>query len=289
MEMPVVLQIIAASMLGGVLSVLAAALVMLGILPTRLLGYAVSFSIGILLTTANLHLLPEALESGLSPDQVFPIFLAGILGFFFLEKFAIWRHVHGNEEDEVGERKGEKPISTEEHEAHCNDHTHAHHHHHFADMNGGMGLSIIIGNTLHVMTDGLLIAAAFLLSPSLGWATTFAIVAHEVPREAGDFAILLSAGWSRSKAVYWSVVSSLFSVFSAVAGFYALAHMQKWVPYLITVAAASFMYIAISDLMPRLKRDRSTFFWHGLMIALGIVISVVSLYASHEHAMPHAH
>jgi zinc and cadmium transporter len=91
---PLLPQIVVACLLGGLLSVAAASLVMFGV-PKKWLGFTVSFSTGLLLATATLHLLPEALESGLTPHEVFPLLLAGILGFFALEKFALWRHTHG--------------------------------------------------------------------------------------------------------------------------------------------------------------------------------------------------
>jgi zinc and cadmium transporter len=261
MSLPLLLQIVLACIAGGLLSLLAAALVLFG-LPRKWLQYAVSFSIGVLLATSMLHLLPEALELGLTPHEVFPFLLAGILGFFALEKFAIWRHAHGNDNHTGSEA--------------CEDHTHDHHHPH-----GGEAVAILVGDGFHNFTDGLLIAAAFLADPALGWATTLAVVAHEVPQEAGDFAILLAAGWQRAKALFWNGVSSLASLAGGIVGYLSLERAQEWVPYIITVAAASFTYIAIADLMPRLKREQSGIAWHGLMLAAGIAIVVFG--SGHSH------
>lgn len=262
-DVPLFLQITLACLLGGLLSVTAAALVMFG-LPRKLLSFAVSFSIGVLLATSMLHLLPEALESGLTPHEAFPILLAGILGFFALEKFAIWRHSHG---------------ASDEHpdEAGCEDHTHCHHH----GPEGGETISILVGDAFHNFTDGLLIAAAFISDPTLGWATTFAIVAHEVPQEAGDFAILLAAGWQRARALFWNGISSLASLVGGVIGYFALEHALEWVPHIVTLAAASFLYIAIADLMPRLKREQKAIGWHSLLLAAGIAIVVYG--SRHAH------
>jgi zinc and cadmium transporter len=267
MNAPLLLQIILASLLGGLLSMAAAALVMFG-LPRRWLGFTVSFSTGLLLATATLHLLPEALESGLTPHEVFPILLAGILGFFALEKFALWRHVHAGSGD----------TDTHQGDQQCDDHTHSHHH-----LHGGQGetLSILVGDGFHNFTDGLLIAAAFLADPALGWAATIAIIAHEVPQEAGDFAILLAAGWQRGRALFWNGVSSLTAVAGGVIGYVALENALQWVPHILTIAAASFLYIAVADLMPRLKRDNSAIGWHGLLLAAGIAVVVYG--SSHSH------
>jgi len=265
MTAPLLLQIALACVAGGLLSVAAAALVMFG-LPKRWLGFTVSFSTGLLLATATLHLLPEALESGLTPHEVFPLLLAGILGFFALEKFALWRHAHGA------------------HDAHpddhvCEDHTHGHHHLH-AEQHGE-AVSILVGDGFHNFTDGLLIAAAFLADPTIGWATTLAIIAHEVPQEAGDFAILLAAGWKRGRALFWNGVSSLAALVGGVIGYFALERALDWVPHILTIAAASFLYIAVADLMPRLKREHTAVGWHGLLLAAGI--AVVVLGSAHSH------
>lgn len=262
MTLPLLTQIVAGCLLGGLLSVFAAALVMFG-LPRRWLGYTVSFSTGILLATATLHLMPEVLESGLTPHEAFPLLLAGILGFFALEKFALWRHAHGNDAHPDADQ--------------CEDHTHSHHHMRLDDGT----LSILVGDGFHNFTDGLLIAAAFLADPKLGWATTLAIIAHEVPQEAGDFAILLAAGWQRARALFWNGVSSLASLFGGVIGYWALERALEWVPHILTLAAASFLYIAVADLMPRLKREQQGLGWHGLLLAAGIAIVVFS--STHSH------
>ncbi len=256
------LQIALACLAGGVLSVAAAALVMFG-LPRRWLGFTVSFSTGLLLATATLHLLPEAFEAGLSPHEVFPLLLAGILGFFALEKFALWRHAHGTPDAHA-------------HQHACENHTHTHHHGH-----GGETVSILVGDAFHNFTDGLLIAAAFLADPALGWAATLAIIAHEVPQEAGDFAILLAAGWQRGRALFWNAFSSLAALLGGVVGYFALERALEWIPHILTIAAASFLYIAVADLMPRLKREQEAVLWHGLLLAAGIAL--VAFGSAHNH------
>ena len=213
MQAPLLLQIILACVLGGLLSVLAAALVMFG-LPRKWLTFTVSFSTGLLLAMATLHLLPEAMESGLTPREVFSLLLGGILAFFLLEKYALWRHSHGG--------TGEADLHQGAQQ--CDDHTHSHHHHHTGGDQGGTFL-ILVGDGFHNFTDGLLIAAAFLADPVLGWSTTFAIIAHEVPQEAGDFAILLAAGWKRSRALFWNAASSLTAVAGGIIGYFAFDNL----------------------------------------------------------------
>jgi zinc and cadmium transporter len=270
MQTPLFLQIVLACLLGGLLSVAAAALVMFG-LPRKYLTFTVSFSTGLLLATATLNLLPEALESGLSPHRLFPLLLGGLLTFFMLEKLALWRHTHGGTGD----------TDTHHGDQQCNDHTHSHHHLHGADNEHSETLLILIGDGFHNFTDGLLIAAAFLADPVLGWSTTFAIIAHEVPQEAGDFAILLAAGWKRGRALFWNGVSSLAAVGGGILGYFALDSARDWIPIIITIAASSFLYIAIADLMPRLKRETQSVGWHGLLLAAGI--AAVAFGNAHAH------
>lgn len=267
MSLPLLFQIVLACLLGGVLSIGAAALIMFG-LPRKWLALTVSFSTGLLLAMAMLHLLPEALEMGLTPHQVFPLLLGGILGFFALEKFALWRHAHHGMGD-LDSHKGDLQ---------CTDHTHAHHHAHEAH---GETVLILIGDSFHNFTDGLLLAAAFLADPALGWTTTFAIIAHEVPQEAGDFAILLGAGWKKSRALFWNGISSLTAIAGGIVGYYALDNSREWIPVIITIAASSFLYVAIADLMPRLKRETTSVGWHSLLLAAGIAF--VAFGSVHSH------
>lgn len=265
MSQPLLLQIVLACLLGGVLSVAAAALIMFG-LPRKWLAFTVSFSTGLLLAMALLHLLPEAQELGLTPHQVYPLLLGGILSFFVLEKFALWRHAH----------HGPGDIDAHQGDHQCTDHTHSHHHERH-----GETLAILVGDSFHNFTDGLLIAAAFLASPTLGWSTTLAIIAHEVPQEAGDFAILLSAGWKRSRALFWNGVSSLTAIAGGIVGYLALDNARDWIPIIITIAASSFLYVAIADLMPRLKRETTSVGWHSILLAAGI--AVVAFGSAHSH------
>lgn len=267
MSLPLLVQIILACLLGGVLSIGAAALIMFG-LPRKWLPLTVSFSTGLLLATAMLNLLPEALELGLSPHQAFPLLLAGILGFFTLEKAALWRHAH----------HGAGDLDTLQNDQQCTDHTHSHHHVHGESSETFL---ILIGDGFHNFTDGLLIAASFLVSPVLGWSTTLAIITHEVPQEAGDFAILLAAGWKRGRALFWNGVSSLTAIAGGICGYLALDNARSAIPYIIIIAASSFIYVAIADLMPRLKRETTSVGWHSLLLAAGVAVVVFGTTHSH--------
>ena len=212
--------IILATLAGGVLSVAAAALLSLTLLG-RVASRMTSFSVGVLLAAALINLLPEALET-LKPDVVGGTLLAGLLTFFVLEKLALWRHDHSQE----------------------------------ASTSSPAGLMIVLGDGVHNFADGVLIAAAFLQSPALGVTTAIAVIAHEVPQEVGDFMILLDSGYSKRRALLLNTLSSLAAVAGGVLGWLALSHASGVVPYVLCVAAASFLYVAVADLMPALQRFR---------------------------------
>lgn len=145
---------------------------------------------------------------------------------------------------------------------------------------------IVLGDGLHNFVDGVLIAAAFLADPALGWATAVAILAHELPQEIGDFMVLLSAGVSKSRALVLNALSGGAMVLGGVAGWLALGGARAAVPYVIVVAAASFIYIAVADLVPELHRHRRFKDAAGqLMLLLAGVATVhgVGLFAHHSH------
>jgi zinc and cadmium transporter len=234
--------IVLASLAGGVLSVGAAACAL--VLHAKWIPMLVSFAIGTLLGAAFLDVIPHAFAEG-DPGAVGAAILAGILGFFLLEKLLLWRHSH-----EHGE--GEEP-------AHHHEHTRA-------------GALIVVGDTVHNFVDGVLIAAAFLQSAELGLVTAIAIVAHEIPQEVGDFLILLHSGYSRAKALAMNLLSSLATVIGGVTGYFALQAVQQYEAMLLGFVAASMIYVAVADLIPGLHRrpelrDTAS---QALLIALGI-------------------
>ena len=214
----------------GLSSVLIAASLSLGVL-AKLVDRMVSISVGILLATALLHSLPEAFEMpGIDAHVLFGVLLAGLLGFFLLEKVALLRHSHHHEGD-----------------------GHDHHHGHDAE-EAGSGWMILIGDGLHNFVDGVLIAAAFMVDFEVGMFTAIAIVAHEIPQEIGDFIVLINAGFSRMRALLYNIVSGALSVLGGVLGYYFLEKANTAMPYLLVIASSGFIYIAVSDLIPQMHR-----------------------------------
>jgi len=231
-----------AGSLGGVL-VASALLLFNDRLRVKLVPWLVSYAVGTLLGVALLVLLPEALAH-LSPKVVLGWLLAGIMLFFLLEKLVLWRHCH-----------------THECEAH-----------------GMAAPLVIIGDAFHNFLDGVVIGTAVRTSIPLGVSTALAVATHEIPQELGDMAILLNAGYSRRKALVLNLVSGASAVVGAVLAVFAL----EWVPhvneYVLSVAAASFLYIAMADLIPDLHRGRiDSTTLRQLVLALGGIGTVVAL------------
>jgi len=241
--------ILAASFAGGTLSAALAAVSLL--LRASWIPMLVSFAIGALLGAAFLEVIPHAFEHG-SPHQAAIAILAGIFGFFVLEKLLLWRHCH-TENCEVHDPHGQ--------EARGGAHDH-----------GRSGLLIIVGDTVHNFVDGLLIAAAFLQSTELGVISAIAIIAHEIPQEVGDFVILLHSGYSKGRALAFNLLSSLATLVGALLAYVALGQVQSAVPVLLALAAASMIYVAVADLIPGLHKRpeiRATV-QQVLLIAAGI-------------------
>lgn len=251
------LHIVVAALAGGVLSTLAAAATLR--MQSTWIPRFVSFAVGALLGAVFLELLPHALESG-QPPQVMLTVLIGLLAFFLLEKLVLWRHAHGH--DAHSDERDET------------EHDHALHRAPAVGDGGRSGLMILIGNGVHNFCDGIVIAAAFIADDALGVATTLAIVAHAVPQQVGDFAVLLHSGFARTKAFGYNIAAGAATLVGALAAYIALANMQQVLPIVLAFAAASLLYVAVADLIPSLHRRSEPLetVKQMLWIALGIAI-----------------
>ena len=243
--MNVLAQTIAAGMLAGFVS-MAIAFFFTIRLSHAWLTRMVSFAAGLMLAIALLDLLPEALKSGMAANDLFTVLLVALIALFALEHKLHTGCRHGA--DSVCTHDLARPIPM-----------------------------ILIGGALHVFTDGLMLGATFLVNPVLAWGMTFAILAHEVPREAGDFALLLTAKWNQRKALVWNAVTRLACVLGAVVGYFALSGAREWVPFVLVIAAANFIYIALTGIMPWLRQGRESFAWQGgFMIAGALLVRIAS-------------
>jgi len=251
--------IVLAALAGGVVATLAAAATLK--LGAAWISRLVSFAVGALLGAVFLELLPHALETGSAPSVMLTV-LIGLLAFFLLEKLVLWRHAHGHEHHASDQEETE--------------HDHALHGHAHAD-GGRSGLMILVGNSVHSFCDGIVIAAAFLADHALGVATTLAFVAHAVPQQVGDFAVLLHSGFPRGKAFAYNVAAGLATLAGALAAYVALGGMTRALPIVLAIAASSLLYVAVADLIPSLHRRAEPLETAKQSIAIGLGLAVIAL------------
>lgn len=252
--MSLLATILIASAAGGLLSVLLASVALN--LKAERIPVMVSFSIGALLGAAFLEILPHSIEYGGRFETVSGVVLAGIFGFFILEKLVLWRHCHTEHCEAHGAPIGER-------------HNHDH---------GRSGLMITIGDTVHNFVDGVMIAAAFLVDVKLGVVTAFAIAAHEVPQELGDFLILLHSGYSKAWALMLNLLSSAAMLLGALLGYFLLAPMQELLSYILALAASGMIYVAVADLIPSLHKRVEL--WHTIHQVILMALGVLTVYAA---------
>lgn len=222
----------------------------------RVIFLLVSFAVGAMLSGALLHLLPRAYTQLQDGALIGGLVLAGVLGFFVLEKFLHWRHHHGMPEDGHAHGPG--------------------HHHHdeapFALMN-------LVGDAVHNLVDGMIIAAAYLVSIPAGLVTTLAVMLHEIPQEIGDFGILVYGGYSPKKALLANFLIGLFAVLGAIVALLIGARVEAFADYLLPITAGAFIYIAGSDLIPELNQRHShtasNAVWQLVMMVLGACVMLL--------------
>jgi zinc and cadmium transporter len=208
----------------------------------RLIPWLVSYAVGALLGVAMLGILPETLET-LSAVHVFATLLAGILLFFILEKLVLWRHCHT----------------------------------HDCEVHDGSVVPVLVGDAVHNFVDGIAIGTAVLTSVPLGVSIALATAAHEIPQEVGDFAILLHAGYTRRRALLLNLISGLSSALGAFIAWMAFSWLPMAKDYILVLAASSFLYVAMADLIPGLHRGRTdaSSLRQILFIGAGVVTALV--------------
>ncbi len=220
-------SILLASFVESIVSFTGGALAIFGVERIkRFTHFVVSFAVGALLGVSLLELIPEAIEMA-GGASVFPWVLGGIIFFFIVEKFFSWYHHHGHE-DEV------RPYA----------------------------YLILWGDFLHNFIDGVILALAFLADPKLGVITTLAVVLHEIPQEIGDFGVLMHAGFSPLRALFYNFLVSLSTIFGALLTYFLGAGLSPALPFALAFIAGNFLYLASTDLIPELHEK--THVWHSL-------------------------
>lgn len=231
------IYIVLGTLMAGMGSVLIAALIARALL-ARFTQHLLSLAAGALLATAFMHLLPEAFESGADIHRLFMTLLVGVLIFFLLDKAELWHHGHEHHHGHAHDHPG-------------HDHGHTHHHGH------GGSWSVLLGDSVHAFGDGVLVAAAYMASLQLGLAASVAVLAHEVPHHIGDLVVLQRQPRQRG-AVFKLMLAGATTVVGGLVG-YSLVDVQPHVlPYLLTIASGSYIYVALADLIPQLQKRLSS-------------------------------
>lgn len=204
----------------------------------KLTSYLVAFAAGVMLTTAFIDLIPEALEKK-TDSNIYLFGLFGVIVFFLIEQAVIWFHHH--------DRMQVKPTA----------------------------YLVLLGDGLHNFFDGLAIAASFIGNPGLGLVTTLAISTHEIPHEIADFSILLHAGMEKKKALFFNFISALTAMLGAILGYYYLSKFAALLPPLLMFSAGIFIYIACTDLIPDLHQDikKERKWYKNLPLILGVILT----------------
>ena len=245
--------ILIGTMVAGVGSVWLAAMLAYALL-SRFTQHLLSLAAGALLATAFMRLLPEAFEqsvsAGVSAQMLFAVLLMGLVFFFLLDKAELWHHghEHGHAHDPMHE--------------HAHDHTHAHHNHthseaHHHHHHSGGSWAVLLGDSVHAFGDGILIAAAFVADTRLGVAAALAVMAHEVPHHVGDLVVLRQSLGNAKAALIKLSLSGSVTALGGLVGYLLVGALQEYLPLFLVVAASSFIYVALADLIPQLQKRLS--------------------------------
>jgi zinc and cadmium transporter len=204
----------------------------------------VSLAVGALLGDAFIHLIPESFEELANGTHIGLLVIVGLFLFFVLEKFLHWHH-HSDDIEEY--------------------HTHP------------VGKLILFSDGVHNFIDGVIIGVSFLISVPVGIATTLAVVLHEIPQEIGDFAVLLHAGYSRRKALWFNFLSALTAVLGTLVAFMLGEAGESFTAWILPLAAGGFIYIAVADLIPELHKTKVI--KHSLAQFISLAVGVALMFA----------
>jgi len=215
----------------------------------RIIFFMVSLAVGGLFGDAFIHLLPESFERIGSKLQASVFVLAGIFAFFVLEKFLLWRHQHVLESDH--------PIHP-------------------------VGYMNLLADGGHNFIDGVIIGASYDVSLHVGIATTLAVVFHEIPHELGNFFVLLYAGFTKRKALFFNFVSALFAILGTVMSLSIGSRVAEFSSIMLPLAAGGFIYIAGSDLVPELNKESTLGKSVVQMLAIGVGVGLMFVFVMLE-------
>ena len=246
------LLIVVGTLVAGMGSVWLAALLAYALL-SRFTQHLLSLAAGALLATAFTRLLPEAFElsaeAGVSAQALFGVLLVGLVFFFLLDKAELWHHGHEHGHDHT-------VAHTHDHGSHAH-HSHDTHHHHHGHHHHSGGWAVLLGDSVHAFGDGILIAAAFVADPRLGVAAALAVMAHEVPHHVGDLVVLRQTLSNPRAALFKLTMAGGVTAIGGVMGYVLVGALHEYLPFFLVVAASSFIYVALADLIPQLQKRLS--------------------------------
>ena len=261
----ILIAILLGTLSAGIGSVWLAALLSFGML-SRYTQHMLSLAAGALLATAFMHLLPEAFESQIDPKKLFTTLLVGLVFFFLLDKAELWHHGH---EHHAAEPSG------------SHDHADLHHGHDHGARTGGW--AVLAGDSVHAFGDGILIASAFMADLRLGVVATLAVLVHEVPHHMGDLIVLRQSSGNRRAALIKVSLAGAVTSLGGVVGYALVDRLLDFLPFFLIIAASSFVYVALADLIPQLQK-RATASETAAQIAwLAIGIGLVTLISGLVH------
>ncbi|MFZ2294437.1 MAG: ZIP family metal transporter [Polaromonas sp.] len=278
------IAILMGTLAAGIGSVWLAALLSFGML-ARYTQHMLSLAAGALLATAFMHLLPEAFESQVSPDNLFATLLIGLVFFFLLDKAELWHHGHEHHEAERAGNPGQQDASQDHRHPHGpqdegqnQGHEHAHGH-----KSGGW--TVLAGDSVHAFGDGILIASAFMADLRLGLVATLAVLVHEVPHHMGDLMVLRQSSDNRRAALVKVSLAGSVSALGGVVGYGLVDQLLQYLPYFLIIASSSFVYVALADLIPQLQKRASAKETAAQIAWLAIGIGLVTLISGlvHQH------
>jgi zinc and cadmium transporter len=230
------ISILIGTLAAGIGSVWLAAALSFGLL-VRYTQHMLSLAAGALMATAFMHLLPEAFESQIGPQQLFMALLASLVFFFLLDKAELWHHGHEHH-----------------HEGDTSSHSHDEHSHHIHQAGSW---SVLAGDSVHCFGDGILIASAFMADLRLGALAALAVLVHEVPHHMGDLMVLRQSTDTRKAAIIKVSLAGALTALGGFTGFWLVDQLREYLPYFLVVASSSFIYVALADLIPQLQKRLS--------------------------------
>jgi zinc and cadmium transporter len=254
------ISILVGTLVAGMGSVWLAALLAYALL-SRFTQHLLSLAAGALLATAFTRLLPEAFElsqeAGVSAHALFFALLVGLVFFFLLDKAELWHHghEHGHDHSATHEPHSHDHAHSHDHGSHAH-HAHEVHHHHGHNHHSG-GWAVLLGDSVHAFGDGILIAAAFVADPRLGIAAALAVMAHEVPHHVGDLVVLRQTLSNPRAALFKLTLAGGVTAIGGLVGYLLVGALHEYLPFFLVVAASSFIYVALADLIPQLQKRLS--------------------------------